>query len=113
MENDSFQREIGGKEVGNGKAHPDAQGERNEEEGDETEGLPAAAFVREKQALEDARASERAGDGGGDTQLDEQGDEDEFVILHETRVAGSFARWHAQRQARRGHGKMKAWRMRV
>ena len=76
---DGFERDVGGKEIGDGGANPDAEGEGDEEESEESEGLFGSALFREEETAEGGGAREYAGHGRHDTQLDEQGDEDEPV----------------------------------
>ncbi len=63
-EDDGLEGNVGGEKVWNRGSDPDAQGEGNEEEGQQRQGLPRAAFLGEEQAAEGAGARKHAGNGG-------------------------------------------------
>jgi len=75
--NDRLKRDVGGEEVGYGGADPDAKGEGDKEEGEQGKSLLGTALFGEEEAAERGGAREYAGYGRHDTQLDEQGDENE------------------------------------
>jgi hypothetical protein len=78
-EDDGFERDVGGEEVGDGSADPHAEGEGDEKEGEESESLIGMALFREEESAEGGTARENAGYGRHDTQLDQKGDQDETV----------------------------------
>ena len=78
-EDDGFKGDVGGEEVGDGGADPDAEGEGDEEKGHQSDGLAAAAVVRKEKPLEGAGAGERRRYGRGDAELDQERDEQEGV----------------------------------
>ena len=47
-ENDGFEGDVGGKEIGDSGANPDAEGERNEEEGEKAESLAGCGDARRR-----------------------------------------------------------------
>ena len=51
-EDDGFEGDVGGEEVWNGGADPDAQRERDEKEGEKSEGLLGAALLCKEEAAE-------------------------------------------------------------
>src|SRR5581483_8605631 len=66
--NDGRERDVGGEKVGDRGPNPDAQGERNQEKGQQGEGLAGAAILGEEQATKAAGAGQHAGHGGNDAQ---------------------------------------------
>ena len=78
-ENDGLEGNVGGEKVGDRGSDPDAQRERNEEEGQQRQGLPRAALLGEEQAAKGAGARQHAGHGGDYAQLYQQRDENEPV----------------------------------
>lgn len=78
-EDDGFQREVGREEVWNKGAEPDTEGKRNKEEREQAEGLAGASLFSEEEAAKGGDARQHTGHRSHDTQLDEQGDEDEPV----------------------------------
>jgi len=78
-EDDGFKGDVGGEEVRDGGADPDAEGKGDEEKGHQPDGLAAAAAICEEKPLEGTRAGESRGYGRGDAELDEQRDEQEGV----------------------------------
>lgn len=84
-EDDSLKGDVGGEKVGDLGADPDAEGERDKEEGHQGDGLAGAAMVGEEQVLEGTRPGESAGHRRGYAKLDEQRDDDEG-IGHSIRV---------------------------
>ena len=68
--------DVGGIEVGDGEADPDAEAEGNADEGQQAERLRGAALGGKEQILEGPRPGQRAGDGSGDTKLYQQRDQD-------------------------------------
>ena len=89
-ENDGgLEGDVGGIEVGDGDANQHAEAERHTDECDEAKGLGYGAFVAEEEVLEFARAPEGRGDSRGNTELDEQGDEDDARVEHPISVQRS------------------------
>ena len=75
-----FKGDVGGVEVGNGDANPDAKAQGDADEGEQAESLAESAFLAKEEGLELARSGQSGGDGGGDAQLDQERNEDQFGI---------------------------------
>ncbi len=91
-ENGGFEGNVGGVEVGDGDTDPNAQAERDADEGKQAKGLGEGAFVAKEELLKFTRAPQRGGNRRGHTQLDEQGDEDDARIDHGSSVQGTGSR---------------------
>jgi len=78
-ENDGFERDVGGQEVGDLGAHPDAERERHQKEGQQSGGLAVRAILGKEQTLEGAGPGQRAGHRRGHAQLDQQRDDNERI----------------------------------
>lgn len=74
-ENYGFERDVGSEEIGDRGADPDTESERNEEEGQQTEGLARAPIFCEEQAPEGAAARQHAGHGRHHSQFYEERDQ--------------------------------------
>ena len=82
-EDDGFEGDVRGEKIRDGDAHPYAQGQRDAEEGEQSDDLPDRTLVlSEKKFLEDARAGERCRNRGGNAQLNQQRDEDQLLGIH-------------------------------
>ena len=76
---DGFKRYVGREEIGNGGTNPYAQGQRDKKERQEGEGLLRTALLGKEEPTEGGGAREHTGDGRHNTQLHQQGDQNEPV----------------------------------
>ena len=88
-QDDGFERDVGGEEVGDDDADPDAEVEGNEEEGEEREGLGGGAVLGERGGSGRCGTRARAlATAAAHAELDQQRDEDEAVVEHLMKVQG-------------------------
>ena len=79
---DGFEGDVGRIEVVNGQANPDAKGQRDAEESQQTNGLTGGAALGKQEPLKSQCSGSHRRNRGDDAQFDQQRDEDE--------LAGSF-----------------------
>jgi hypothetical protein len=76
-----LERDVGGEEVGDTDADENAEHERDTDPGDEVEGFAGVTAFKQEQAFEPGGTRKGASDGGGDAELDQEGDEDQFGVV--------------------------------
>ncbi len=72
QDDDGFEADIGGVEVLHRETNPHPQGERDAEEGQQSEGLTGGAALGKQKTLKSKRPGSHRRDRRGHTQLDQQ-----------------------------------------
>ena len=85
-QNCGFEGDVCRLEVWNESSEPDAEGKGNEKKREQADGLGGTALFREEEPSECGDPRQHAGHGSHDTQLNQQGDQDE-PVGHVTNVS--------------------------